>query len=52
VLAACTERPLLRVGRGPSFPNSLRNLDFYFQIDTTSSFRQKISNFFLGTKTK
>ena len=52
VLAACTDRPILRVGRGPSFPNSLKNLDLYFQIDTTSTFRQRISNFFLGTKEK
>ena len=51
VLAVCTERPLLRVGRGPSFPHSLKNLDLYFQIDTTT-IRQRISNFFLGTRTK
>lgn len=52
VLAVCTDRPILRVGRGPSFPNSLRNLDLHFQIETTSTFRQKISNFFLGSKPK
>ncbi len=46
VLAVCTERPLLRVGRGPNFPNSLRSLDLYFQIDTSSTIRQRISNFF------
>ncbi len=34
VLAVCTDRPLLRVGRGPNFPHSLRSLDLYFQIDT------------------
>jgi len=50
VLAVCTERPLLRVGRGPNFPKSLRSLDLYFQIDTTPTrtFRQRISSFFLG----
>jgi hypothetical protein len=49
VLAVCTERPLLRVGRGPNFPRSLRSLDLYFQIDTTpTTIRQRISNFFLG----
>jgi len=49
VLAVCTERPLLTVGRGPSFPNSLRQLDLYFQIVTTATpIRQRISNFFLG----
>jgi transposase-like protein len=48
VLAVCTERPLLRVGRGPNFPHSLKSLDLYFQIDTTGTIRQRISNFFLG----
>jgi len=50
VLAVCTGRPLLRVGRGPNYPNSLRSLDYYFQIDTTATatIRQRISNFFLG----
>ena len=49
VLAVCTERPILRVGRGPGFPHSLRSLDLYFQIDTTATtIREKISNFFLG----
>jgi hypothetical protein len=47
VLATCLGRPILRVGRGPSFPNSLRSLDLYFQIDT-ATVRQRISNFFLG----
>ena len=48
VLATCLGRPILRVGRGPGFPNSLKSLDLYFQIDTTSKIRQRISNFFLG----
>jgi hypothetical protein len=48
VLAVCTDRPLLRVGRGPSFPHSLKSLDLYFQIDTTATIRERISNFFLG----
>ncbi len=48
VLSACTGRPLLRVGRGPNFPHSLKSLDLYFQIDTTATIRQRISNFFLG----
>jgi len=48
VLAVCTERPLLRVGRGPNFPHSLKSLDLYFMIDTTATIRQRISNFFLG----
>jgi transposase-like protein len=49
VLAVCTERPLLRVGRGPNFPHSLRSLDLYFQIDTSATpMRQRISDFFLG----
>ncbi len=51
VLASCTERPLLRVGRGPNFPKSLTSLDLYFQIDTTPvnpTFRQRITSFFLG----
>ncbi len=48
VLAVCTERPLLRVGRGPNFPNSLRSLDLYFQIVTTGTIRQRIGNFFRG----
>ena len=48
VLATCIGRPILRVGRGPNFPNSLRSLDLYFQIDTTGTIRQRISNFFLG----
>jgi len=48
VLAVCTDRPLLRVGRGAAFPNSLKSLDLYFQIDTTATIRQRISNFFLG----
>jgi hypothetical protein len=50
VLAVCTERPLLRVGRGPNFPHSLRSLDLYFQIDTSATpMRQRISDFFLGS---
>jgi transposase-like protein len=48
VLEVCTERPLLRVGRGPNFPQSLTSLDLYFQIDTTATIRERISNFFLG----
>lgn len=50
VLATCMGRPLLRVGRGPSYPSSLKSLDLYFTIDTTatSTFRRRISNFFLG----
>jgi len=48
VLATCIGRPILRVGRGPDFPNSLKSLDLYFQIDTTGTIRQRISNFFLG----
>jgi transposase-like protein len=48
VLAACTGRPLLRVGRGPAFPHTLKSLDLYFQIDTSGTIRQRISNFFLG----
>lgn len=49
VLAVCTDRPLLRVGRGPGFPHSLKSLDLYFQIDTTATIRQRISKFFLGS---
>jgi len=50
VLASCNDRPLLRVGRGPNFPHSLKYLDLYFRIDTsgTTKIRQRISNFFLG----
>lgn len=49
VLAVCTERPLLKVGRGTNFPNSLRQLDLYFQIVTsTTPIRKRITNFFLG----
>ena len=48
VLAVCTDRPILRVGRGASFPHSLKSLDLYFQIDTTGTIRERISNFFLG----
>jgi len=50
VLAVCTDRPLLRVGRGPNYPKSLRSLDLYFRIDTSGSgnVRQRISNFILG----
>jgi len=50
VLAVCTERPLLRIGRGPNFPHSLRSLDLYFQIDTSGTpMRQRISDFFMGS---
>jgi len=50
VLTSCYGRPLLRVGRGQSFPHNLRSLDLYFHIDTTASekIRQRITNFFLG----
>jgi len=49
VLASCNGRPLLRVGRGPDFPQNLRGLDLYFHIDTApTKIRQRISNFFLG----
>jgi transposase-like protein len=50
VLAVCEGRPILRVGRGPSFPHSLSSLDLYFQIDTTATIRQRISDFFLGSE--
>ena len=48
VLAVCTERPILKVGRGASFPHSLRSLDLYFQIDTTGAakIRERIATFF------
>jgi len=53
VLQFSSERPLLRVGRGPNYPRALRNLDLQFQIDTTpstvSGIRQKIGKWFLGT---
>ena len=50
VLQSCNGRPLLRVGRGPGFPHSLKSLDYYFKIDTsgTQKFRQRISTFFFG----
>ena len=49
ILQTCTGRPLLRVGRGPNFPHSLKSLDFYFKIDTkAANFRQRISAFFFG----
>jgi hypothetical protein len=49
VLAVCTERPLLRVERGSSYPNSLRQLDLYFQIVPGGTpIRKRITNFFLG----
>lgn len=52
VLATCIGRPLLRVGRGPAFPQVLKGLDFYFRLDTTPAttrLRQRISSFFLGS---
>lgn len=49
VLSVCTERPLLRVERGSSYPNSLRQLDLYFQIVPSGTpIRKRITNFFLG----
>jgi hypothetical protein len=51
VLQSCNGRPLLRVGRGPAYPNNLKSLDLYFHIDTapsTTKIRQRITNFFLG----
>jgi len=48
VLAVCTGRPLLRIGRGPSFPHNLSNLDYYFQIDTTPSIRQRLGKWIMG----
>ena len=49
VLSVCTERPLLRVERGSSYPNSLRQLDLYFQIVPTGTpIRKRITDFFLG----
>jgi transposase-like protein len=49
VLSVCTERPLLRVDRGSSYPSSLRQLDLYFQIVPTGTpIRKRITNFFLG----
>jgi len=50
VLESCNGRPLLRVGRGPAFPHSLKSLDYYFKIDTSGGrkFRQRISTFFFG----
>jgi putative transposase len=51
VLAFCSQRPLLQVGRGPNYPKVLKNLDLYFQIETTpnASIRERIGRFFLGT---
>ncbi len=49
VLSVCTERPLLKVERGSSYPNSLRQLDLYFQIVPTGTpIRKRITSFFLG----
>jgi len=48
VLGVCVDRPLLRVGRGPSFPHTLTNLDLYFQIDTTPTIRQRIGKWIMG----
>jgi len=48
VLAVCTGRPLLRIGRGPSFPHNLSNLDLHFQIDTTPTIRQRLGKWIMG----
>lgn len=49
VLSVCTERPLLKVERGSNYPNSLRQLDLYFQIVPTGGpIRSRITSFFLG----
>ena len=53
VLRFCTNRPLVRVGRGANYPRALKNLDLQFQIDTTainpSGIREKIGRWFLGS---
>ncbi len=53
VLLFCTNRPLVRVGRGPNYPRALKNLDLQFQIETTpinpSGIREKIGRWFLGS---
>jgi len=52
VLQFCSNRPLVRVGRGPNYPRALKNLDLQFQIDTTPSnpntIRQKIGKWIFG----
>jgi len=53
VLQFCSNRPLVRVGRGPNYPRALKNLDLQFQIDTTpinpTGIREKIGRWFLGS---
>ena len=48
VLETCSNKPLLRPGRGPNRPRALKNLDFYFQTEGSSGVVQIFQKIFGG----
>jgi hypothetical protein len=46
VLALCTNKPAARLGRGPNRPRALKNLDFYFAMETPPGVVQRVRRFF------
>jgi len=46
VLDTCTNRPAVRLGRGPNRPRVLKNLDLYFQTEGTSGVVHMIQRIF------
>lgn len=49
VAALCLNKPLVRLGRGPSYPTGLLNLDLYFQPAPPPSIIGRIGKLFLGS---
>jgi putative transposase len=49
VAALCLNKPLVRLGRGPSCPTGLLNLDLYFQPAPPPSIIGRIGKLFLGS---
>jgi len=45
----CSNKPLVRLGRGPSCPRGLLNLDLYFQSASTPSIIGRIGKLLLGS---
>jgi putative transposase len=45
----CLNKPLVRLGRGSSYPRGLLNLDLYFQSASSTSFIGRIGKLFLGS---
>ena len=49
VASLCLNKPLVKLGRGPSYPRGLLNLDLYFQSASSPSIIGRIGKLLLGS---